>query len=216
MSASQGTRVRASTISKSRRVLLLVDFINPLRFEGAEAIASSAVEAARATAALKRAWRADGRTVVYVNDNFGEWRSDVSVLLRECRRSGGAAAELARLLAPKEGDLFVLKPRHSGFYQTPLALLLDELGARELVITGLAADYCVQSTAMDAYVRGHRVWVPSDCTAAESLQQKQSALQWMREHLKARITPAHRAAGRPLERSGKGAGKRSGKGRATS
>lgn len=193
MTPSRGARVRASTLSTSRRVLLLVDFINPLRFEGAEAIASQAVEAARATAAFKRRCRGDGWTTVYVNDNFGEWRSDVSVLIRECRRSGGAAAELARLLAPKDGDLFVLKPRHSGFYQTPLALLLEELGARELVITGLAADYCVQSTAMDAYVRGHRVWVPSDCTAAESVQQKELALQWMREHLKARITPTPHA-----------------------
>ena len=193
MTPSRGARVRASTLSTSRRVLLLVDFINPLRFEGAGAIASQAVEAARATAAFKRRCRGDGWTTVYVNDNFGEWRSDVSVLIRECRRSGGAAAELARLLAPKGGDLFVLKPRHSGFYQTPLALLLEELGARELVITGLAADYYVQSTAMDAYVRGHRVWVPSDCTAAESVQQKELALQWMREHLKARITPTHHA-----------------------
>lgn len=192
MTASSGPRVRSSTLSRSSKVLLLVDFINPLRFEGAEAIAPQAVEAARATAAFKRRCTAEGWSIVYVNDNFGEWRSDVSVLLRECRRSGGAAAELARLLSPKDGDLFVLKPRHSGFYQTPLALLLDELGARQLVITGLAADYCVQSTAMDAYVRGHRVWVPSDCTAAESPHQKQLALQWMKEHLKARITPAHR------------------------
>ena len=190
MTTAANARVRTSTLATSRRVLLLVDFINPLRFEGAEALAPAAVEAARATAALKRQFRAEGWTTVYVNDNFGHWRSDESLLMRECRRSGSHAAQLARLLAPAKDDLFVLKPRHSGFYQTPLALLLDELKAKDLVITGLAADYCVQCTAMDAYVRGLRVWVPSDCTAAESPQRKETALQWMKATLKARIDPA--------------------------
>jgi len=200
MTTAANARVRTSTLATSRRVLLLVDFINPLRFEGAEALAPAAVEAARATAALKRQFRAEGWTTVYVNDNFGHWRSDESLLMRECRRSGGHAAQLARLLAPAKDDLFVLKPRHSGFYQTPLALLLDELKAKDLVITGLAADYCVQCTAMDAYVRGLRVWVPGDCTAAESPQRKETALQWMKDTLKARIDPAASGGERRTER----------------
>ena len=193
MTFSHSTRVRTSTLSRSRRVLLLVDFINPLRFDGAEAIASHAVEAARATAAFKRQCTADGWSVVYVNDNFGQWRSDVQTLLRECRRAGGAAAELARLLPPAKADLLILKPRHSGFYATPLDLLLEQLGAKDLVIAGLATDYCVKCTAMDAYVRGYRVAVPEDCTAAESAQRKREALAWMKDVLKARITPQRAA-----------------------
>ena len=175
---------------RSRKVLLLVDFINPLSFEGAELIAQAAVEAARSAARLKKQFHQDGACVIYVNDNFGQWRSDVRTLLRECKRAGGAAAELARLLAPSKTDLMILKPRHSGFYATPLDLLLEQLGAKDLVITGLATDYCVKCTAMDAYVRGYRVAVPADCTAAESDQRRQGALMWMREVLKARIAPS--------------------------
>lgn len=174
-------------IPRSRKVLLLVDFINPLAFEGAEDIAHAAVEAARATAQLKRQFHRDGACVIYVNDNFGQWRSDVRTLLHECKRVGGAAAELARLLAPSKVDLMILKPRHSGFYATPLDLLLAQLGAKELVITGLATDYCVKCTAMDAYVRGYRVTVPRDCTAAESSSRKDEALAWMTDVLKARV-----------------------------
>ncbi|WP_431101197.1 cysteine hydrolase family protein [Roseateles noduli] len=128
-----------------------------------------------------------GACVIYANDNFGQWRSDVPTLLRACRRSGGAAAQLARLLPPTKADLMVLKPRHSGFYATPLDLLLEQLGTKEVVVTGLATDYCVKCTAMDAYVRGYRVAVPSDCTAAESDERKRAALAWMKEALKARI-----------------------------
>lgn len=180
----------STSLPASRRVMLLVDFINPLHFDGADDIAPMAVAAAQATARFKRRFRAEGWTAIYVNDNFGEWRSDVPRLLRECRRSGGAAAKLAKLLAPGDDDLVVLKPRHSGFYQTPLELLLSDLKPRELVIVGLATDYCVKCTAMDAYVRGYRVWVPADCTAAESPQRRDDALRWMKDALKARISPA--------------------------
>ncbi|RZI58230.1 MAG: cysteine hydrolase [Rubrivivax sp.] len=191
--AIDGETASGTGMPRSRRVLLLVDFINPLRFEGAKDIADAAVEAARATARLRAQCHAEGACVIYVNDNFGQWRSDVQTLLRECRKAGGAAAELARLLPPAKADLLILKPRHSGFYATPLDLLLEQLGAKDLVIAGLATDYCVKCTAMDAYVRGYRVAVPADCTAAESEQRKEAALAWMKEALKARITPDRRA-----------------------
>ncbi|MDH0867127.1 cysteine hydrolase [Mitsuaria sp. GD03876] len=180
----------STSLPTSRQVMLLVDFINPLRFDGAEALGPMAVNAAQAAARVKRRLRAEGVVAIYVNDNFGEWQSDVPRLLRECRRSGGAAAKLAKLLAPDDDDLVVLKPRHSGFYQTPLELLLSDLKAKDLVIVGLSTDYCVQCTAMDAYVRGYRVWVPGDCTAAESPQRRDEALRWMKGALKARISPA--------------------------
>ncbi|UXH80570.1 cysteine hydrolase family protein [Roseateles amylovorans] len=185
------TRTPEDALPGSRRVLLLVDFINPLQFHGAEDLAQDALEAARAAAAFKKRFCADGSRAIYVNDNFGQWRSDFRTLLRECRRQGGAAAQLARRLAPAQQDLMVLKPRHSGFHATPLELLLKTLGARELVVTGLATDYCVMCTAMDAYVRGYKVWVPEDCTAAESPRRKHEALSWMQEALKARVSPAH-------------------------
>ncbi len=184
------TRTPEDTLPGSRRVLLLVDFINPLSFDGAEDLAPGALEAARAAAAFKKRFCADGSRAIYVNDNFGQWRSDFRTLLSECRRQGGPAAQLARRLSPAKEDLMVLKPRHSGFHATPLELLLQTLGARELIVTGLSTDFCVMCTAMDAYVRGYKVWIPEDCTAAESPKRKHEALSWMREALKARISPA--------------------------
>jgi nicotinamidase-related amidase len=177
----------------SRRVLLMVDFINPMEFVGAEELAPYARAAAAATAALRKRFTAAAERTIYVNDNFGQWRSDFRHLVSHCRRQGGAAGALARQLPPGEEDLMVLKPRHSGFHATPLDLLLEQLGARQLVITGLATDYCVMCTAMDAFVRGYKLWVPSDCTAAESAEKHELALAWMRDALKADIRPARSA-----------------------
>ena len=105
-------------------MLLLVDLINTLQFDGAERLAPPALQAAAAVAALKRDAAARGVPAIYVNDNFGRWHSDFRALLTECRHHGGAAARLARLLAPRAEDFTVLKPRHSGFLGTPLAWLL--------------------------------------------------------------------------------------------
>lgn len=196
MAKAQGEVVKQEDLPKSRRVLLMVDFINPLQFVGAEDLAPAALEAARATAALKKRLQADGVRALYVNDNFGQWRSDFRPLVSHCRRRGGPASRLVRELAPGGDDLMVLKPRHSGFHATPLELLLDQLGTRELVITGLATDYCVMCTAMDAYVRGYKLWVPADCTAAESPQMHAQALDWMRQALKADVRPSSSAASR--------------------
>lgn len=177
-------------LQRSPTVLLLVDVINPLQFDGAEQLAAPAVQAATRIAALKQRLAARGVAAVYVNDNFGHWRSEFAQLLARCRKLSGAPATLARRLAPDPGDFTVLKPRNSGFDQTPLELLLSRLGARELVITGLAADLCVQFTAMDAFARGYKLWVPEDCTAAESAARKAAALAWMKLALKCRIGPA--------------------------
>ena len=171
-------------------MLLLVDVINPLQFDGAHALAKPALEAATCIADLKQRLAQRGVAAVYVNDNFGHWRSEFAQLLTRCRKLGGAPAALVRRLAPRPGDFTVLKPRNSGFDQTPLELLLSRLRTRELIITGLAADLCVQFTAMDAFSRGYRLWVPEDCTAAETPQRKASSLAWMALALKCRTKPA--------------------------
>ena len=69
-------------------------------------------------------------------------------------------------MRPDRRDYFILKPKHSAFFSTPLELLLEHLGARTLILTGLLADSCILFTAQDAHLRGYRVVVPSDCVAA--------------------------------------------------
>jgi nicotinamidase-related amidase len=157
--------------------LLLVDFINPFEFPGAERLRPRAARAARNAARLRRSAAARGAPCIYVNDNFGNWTSDFSALVASCARMRGAAGTIARLLRPARGDLTVLKPRHSAFYGTPLEFLLDTLGTKRLVVAGIAADDCVFATAQDARMRGYELWVPSDCVAALT-QQRERARAW--------------------------------------
>ncbi|MES2952018.1 MAG: isochorismatase family cysteine hydrolase [Pseudomonadota bacterium] len=174
----------------SKRVLLLIDFINPLQFSGANAITPQALEAAQNTADLKRSLRKAGVPAIYANDNYGRWQSDFKSLVRQCVQLGGVPAQMARLLCPAADDLTILKPRHSAFYGSPLALLLQKIQAEEIIITGLSTDICVQFTAMDAFLRGFQVRVPADCTAAESPTCKQQSLKYMRRVLNCDTAPS--------------------------
>ena len=63
-------------------------------------------------------------------------------------------------------DYVIIKPKHSGFYSTPLDTLLTYLGARHLIITGLTTERCLLFTANDAFLRDFALSCPADCTAA--------------------------------------------------
>ena len=170
--------------------LLLIDWINDLEFDGGDRLFPRALKAAQATAALRRRAKQAGVPVIYCNDNFGKWRSDFRSLLEHVLKDGVRGRPIAQLLAPDEHDYFVLKPKHSGFHSTSLDVLLAHLGARTLVLTGIAGNFCVLFTAHDAYMRDFRLLVPSDCIAAEEDADNRHALQHMAAVCKADTGPS--------------------------
>lgn len=175
---------------KASAALLMIDFFNPLDFEGGTALAQPALRAARRTASLKARLRRAGVPAIYANDNFGHWESEFSAQVLQCKKLPGAPGEIARLLTPAPGDRSILKPRHSAFFGTPLDFLLDELQVRRLILTGLTADNCITFTASDAYLRKFELWVPTDCVAAIKPEFKGTALRHMKRVFKASIVGA--------------------------
>ena len=135
-----------------------------------------------------------GIVAIYANDNYGTWHSDFRDILAACRNLKGARGEIAQLLTPSKEDLVILKPQHSAFHSTPLQYLLLKMKAEKVIVTGLAADMCVMLTATDARMLGYKVWVPKDCTAAESPKQKKEALRQLHEVFKCSIVPSPRGA----------------------
>ncbi|HEX4928621.1 MAG TPA: isochorismatase family cysteine hydrolase [Burkholderiales bacterium] len=175
---------------ESGAALLVIDMINAFDFEGAAAMLPRALSAAQAIAALKRRTRAAGMPVVYVNDNFGRWRSDFRSLLAHVTEPGCPGKSIAELLRPESDDYFVLKPKHSGFQFTSLDVLLEHLGARTLILTGVAGNFCVLFTAQDAYMRDYRLAVPRDCIASQSEDDDAYALEHMAKVTKADTRPS--------------------------
>lgn len=163
---------------------MLVDFVNAFDFPGAQALLPRAFAAARATARLKERLARNGVPAIYANDNFGGWNVDFKDLLQACLALEGTRGALARLIAPGPRDLTILKPRHSAFFGTPLDILLREMQARQVILAGVATDMCISASAAEAFMLGYDVWVPSDCTAAETPAAKQAALAHLRRAYK--------------------------------
>src|SRR4029453_9661268 len=170
--------------------LLLIDVINDLAFPEGKALRKQALPMAKKIAALKRRAKEAGIPSIYVNDNFGRWQSDFQTLLRHCLDEDVCGQPIATLLQPEAEDYFVLKPKHSGFYATTLELLLQALGVRTLILTGMAGNICVLFTANDAYMRGYRLLIPADCVASQTVRENTSALRLMQTVPKADIRPA--------------------------
>src|SRR3954469_17586949 len=181
--SSASPDLHGSAPDDSPVALLIIDMINAFDFEGADAMLPRAAAAARAIAGLKARAKRAGVPVLYVNDNFGRWRSDFRQILEHCLRSPGR--EVAQLLEPDEEDYFVLKPKHSGFQFTTLDVLLEHLDAEVLILTGVAANFCVLFTAHDAYMRDYRLIVPRDCVASLTEGANRMALAHMAEVTKA-------------------------------
>jgi nicotinamidase-related amidase len=165
--------------------LLLIDVINDLEFEGANALLEQAVPMARQLAQLKLRVVKEGIPCIYVNDNFGHWKSDFRLIFKHCTGKHVRGAQISRRLRPLASDFFVLKPKHSGFFATTLDILLKYLDIDTLIITGIAANICVLFTANDAYMRDYQLYVPSDCVASESTEGTQYSLRQIETILKA-------------------------------
>jgi nicotinamidase-related amidase len=174
--------------TKSPVVLLLVDVINDFEFEGGEDLLEPALAMARCLATLKQRARAARVPCIYSNDNWGRWRSNFQQIVEGCRGTRGWP--VAEQLLPDEDDYFVLKAKHSAFYETPLDLLLRHLGATTLVICGIATDNCVLFTASDGYMRDYRIVLPTDCMASEQPEWRDAALVHMERVLKADLVCA--------------------------
>lgn len=156
--------------------LLLVDLVNDLVTEGAEALRENAETIGNAVEALRDAATRAGLPVIYVNDNFGHWRAHPEEIVRYCLRSGSHGRVLVERLRPRESDYFIVKPQFSGFYATNLSALLPRLGVNRLILAGIAADICVLFTAADAHMREYGLWVPRDAVASSSDRHRDWAL----------------------------------------
>ena len=177
--------LHGSAPDKSELALLLIDVINDLDFPEANQLLRQAGPMARKILRLKQRAKKAGIPVVYVNDNFGRWRSDFRRQVLHCLRENSRGRDIVSLLRPDEDDYFVLKPKHSGFFSTTLETLLHYLGAKKLILTGIAGNFCVLFTANDAYMRDYDLIIPSDCTVSNTAKENRQALTLMRKFLKA-------------------------------
>jgi len=175
--------------SRSNTALLILDMISGFDFEDGETLFPKALKAAQNLSKLRDRARSAEIPVLFVNDNFGKWKQDFGAFVRSVKDSE-KGSQMIDLIGPEPGDYHILKPQRSAFYATPLEVLLLTLNVSELFITGVTTDICVLFSAHDAYMRGYKLHVPSDCTAAVEDAHHRSALEFMARVVYAETRPS--------------------------
>ena len=148
----------------SRTALIVVDMLNAYEHVDAEKLTRSVEQSLPAMEALiKRVAGAEDIPTIYVNDNFGAWTSNRDELMDTVLSS--KFKHLVEPIAPAADTLFVVKARHSIFYQTPLEYLLQQNDVERIVLIGQVTEQCILYSALDAYIRHFQVTVPRDAVA---------------------------------------------------
>lgn len=78
---------------------------------------------------------------------------------------GSMEHQVVAALAPLEYELVIGKNASSPFNGTGIDQLLRNMNLETLIVTGMATDMCVETTARDAADRGYNVIVGEDATA---------------------------------------------------
>ena len=174
----------------SRTALVVIDMINAYDHQDADRLVESVREVVPRIAELIDRAEREGAPVIYVNDNFGSWRSNRDDLVETVLQ--GERADLVEPVRPRPDSLFVVKARHSIFYQTPLEYLLGQEGIDRLLLVGQVTEQCVLYSALDAHIRHLRVCVPRDAVAHIDAELAEAALRMMERNMGAEICTAEK------------------------
>jgi nicotinamidase-related amidase len=168
----------------SKTALIVIDMINAYDHPDAEKLTESVAQVLPTITALIE--RSD--LTIYVNDNFGHWRSNRDDLVRDAL--DGEYGHLVEPITPDDDAIFVVKARHSIFYQTPLEYLLNQEDVGNLVLVGQVTEQCILYSALDAYIRHFTARVPRNAVAHIHEDLADAALRMMERNMDVDVSPA--------------------------
>ncbi len=152
---------------RPRRAVLVCDMIRDHLTPGRPLEVPRARDIVPALAARLEGARASGEPVIYVLDRHEPGDPELDAWTTHAVE-GTEGAEVWPPLAPTAVNRVVTKPSYSGFFQSELEGVLDELGVDTLVLTGCATEVQLMATATDALQKGFAVEVPADSQAGTS------------------------------------------------
>jgi nicotinamidase-related amidase len=132
--------------------------------------------------ALIRTFRQEVWPVVFSTDAFHEEDFIFSGRMKPHSLAGTKGAEVIDELDRKDTDLWLPKPRFSAFFHTGLEDHLRDRRVTLCAVAGIATNFCVLTTALDAICHGFKVVLLEDCSAASSEEIHKNTLEIYRRN----------------------------------
>lgn len=166
------------------------DFVSPL---GSTAQRGEDVSAAQAMVPrlirLIEEARRIALPIIYVKTTHGEWTDSPSWIYRKSQekalttcREGSWGAEFYDGISPRLDERVVVKHRYSAFINTDLNTVFKAKGIESVLVTGVATNVCVETTARDAYMFDYYVTLVKDGVAAYDARLHESTSENIRRH----------------------------------
>lgn len=168
--------------------VVVTDMLNRYDHEDAEPLMESVRTVLPAICRLVEEAREREALIVYVNDNHGDWSAARTELV--ARALEGPDPSLVEPIVPGTDLPFVVKARHSAFYQTQLDYLLRSHDVERVVLAGQVTEQCILYSALDAYVRHYDVVVAPDAVAHIHADLADAALRMMEVNMRATVVDA--------------------------
>ena len=165
--------------------LIVIDMLNPYEHDDADLLINDVKRILPSLARLIHDARPREIGTVYVNDNHGHWSAGRPELVEAAM--AGAAPQLIEPIVPAPELPFVVKRRHSIFYETVLEYLLYEREVSRLILAGQVTEQCILYSALDAYLRHFDVVVARDCVAHIHEDLADAALRMMERNMRADV-----------------------------
>lgn len=146
----------------SKTALIVIDLQNDY-FDGGKFPLHNTDAAAANAARLLEAARSKGDLVVHVQHVSGE--ADAPFFA-----PGTEGVEIHTSVAPKDGELKIVKQQINAFLGTDLKAKLDEAGVETVTIAGAMSHMCVDAATRAASDYGYSVIVVHDATATLDLE----------------------------------------------
>ena len=128
---------------------------------------------------LLKAWRAAGLTVLHTREGHRPDLADLPPVKKIRGRSAtsiGDSGPMGRILVrgeaghdiipelyPEPGEPVIDKPGKGAFHATDLHAILQHRDVKQLVVTGVTTEVCVNTTVREANDRGYDCLVLEDC-----------------------------------------------------
>lgn len=136
------------------------------------------------TAGVLDSARSKGLPIVYTRVCFQAGHSDLvvsnplfgAVAQFGALVDGERGAQIIDELRPQPGDLVVSNNRVNGFVNSSLDFVLRNRDINTLILTGVATNITIESTARTATDLGYRAIVLTDCVSADSQENHDAAI----------------------------------------
>ncbi len=177
----------------SDTAVVVVDMMNTYEHPDAEELIPNVGKIIDPLTDLVRRARESDVDLVYVNDNYGDFAAQFSDIVANAL--DGARPDLVKPIVPAGNCRVLTKVRHSAFYATALAYLLNRLETKRLIIAGQVTEQCILYTALDAYVRHFPVVIATDAVAGIDAELSAAACKMMEKNMSAELTTAAECLG---------------------